>query len=306
VSHSPFAARAGIALLPALLAVIVLTGPGQSPAWAQARERTLYVSAVDASGKPVAQLGPADVTVREDGMAREVLRVTPAADPMQIALLVDNSVAITNQVTDYRAALKAFLAKFPSPHEVALITFGDRPTIVAEYTSGTAVASAVDRLFPLSGSGSYVLDAIVDAARGLQKREAQRPIVVVVSSDGVEFSNVTSDPVIESLKAANASLFAVSVDGARAQREAMRTQEAREREIVYGRGTAETGGRREIILSSMGLQDALLQLADELLHQFKVTYARPTTLIPPEKTVVASAREGVTVRGVPARAPKGE
>ena len=86
----------------------------------------------------------------------------------------------------------------------------------------------------------------------------------------------------------------------------MRTQEGREREIVWGQGTVDTGGRREIVLTSMALKDALGQVADELLHQFKVVYARPTTLIPPEKTVVSSNREGLTVRGALARAPKGE
>ena len=161
---------------------------------AQARERTLYVSAVDAAGAPVPSLGPADLRVREDGVAREVLRVTPATDPLQIALLVDNSAGVAKQINDYRSGLKAFLQKFPPPTEIAYFTFGDRPTVVTEYTTSTdAVVKGVDRLFSLPGAGSYVLDAIADAARGLQKREAARPVIVVVSSDGVEFSNAASN-----------------------------------------------------------------------------------------------------------------
>jgi VWFA-related protein len=305
VSHHPVFNRVGTLLVPALVSVSVLAGPAQPPAWAQSRDRVLYVSAVDRAGKPVEQLAPADVSVREDGVAREVLRVAPATDPLQIALVVDNSAVMTNQVLDYREALKAFVARFAVPNEVALITFGDRPTIAADYTSGSAVSTAVDRLFSLPNAGSYALDAVNDAARGLQKRAAERPVIVVVSSEGVEFSNLTSSTVIDAVRAANASLFVLSIDDGKGQRESMRSPEGREREIVWGRGTSDTGGRREIVLSSMGLKDALAQVADELLHQFKVVYSRPTTLIPPEKTVVSSARDGLTVRGTVARAGKG-
>lgn len=159
----------------------------------------------------------------------------------------------------------------------------------------------IDRLFAQPGAGSYVTDAIADAARGLQKREAARPVIVVVSSDGVEFSNSGYEQVLDLVKAAGAQLFVLSVHEG-GNRDAATTDEGRWRAIVYDRGTQESGGRREILLSSMGLPDALVKLADELLHQYKVVYSRPTTLIPPEKTTVDSAREGVTVRGVPARA----
>ena len=37
--------------------------------------------------------------------------------------------------------------------------------------------------------------------------------------------------------------------------------------------------------------------ADELTHQYKVTYARPQSLIPPEKVTVAAAKPGITARG---------
>ena len=53
--------------------------------FAQAEQRSVYVSALDQSGAPVADLQPRDVIVREDKATREVLNITPAAQPMQIA-----------------------------------------------------------------------------------------------------------------------------------------------------------------------------------------------------------------------------
>jgi len=39
------------------------------------------------------------------------------------------------------------------------------------------------------------------------------------------------------------------------------------------------------------------QLANELTHQFRVTYARPNRLIPPDQVTVTSKRPDLTVRG---------
>lgn len=293
------ARRSGRHLVVACLAVLAA-----APAAAQSREHTLFVTARDAQGALLQALTPADVAVREDGVAREVLRVAPATAPMQIALLVDNSAATSRHTTNFRDALKGFVARFGAPHELAFVTLGDRPTIVAEYTSSRdALTRAIDRLFPQPGSGVYVLDGIAVAARGLQKREAERPVIVVVTTDGTEFSNLSYDPVLEAVRSAGAALHVVVVqENAGA---AFRSDEMRYREIVFDRGTSESGGSREVVLTSMSLQPTLATLADTLLGQFTVTYARPTTLIPPEKVVVSAGRPGLDVRGTLARAPRG-
>jgi len=48
----------------------------------------------------------------------------------------------------------------------------------------------------------------------------------------------------------------------------------------------------------------LKQLADQLMHQYKVTYARPQTLIPPERFTVATNKPGLTARGTLVRETK--
>ena len=70
----------------------------------------MYVSVVDQAGNPVPDLGPSDFVIREDKVAREVLKVEPATDPMHVALLVDNSQAAESYVQEYRQAFTAFTA----------------------------------------------------------------------------------------------------------------------------------------------------------------------------------------------------
>jgi hypothetical protein len=71
----------------------------------------------------------------------------------------------------------------------------------------------------------------------------------------------------------------------------------RNRNMVLDEGPRETGGRREELLTSMALAAKLAQLADDLTHQYKVTYARPQSLIPPQRVTVAAARPGTIMRG---------
>src|SRR5262245_43548232 len=81
---------------------------GRTPG-AQAIQRSLYVSVLNEAGAPVPDLGPSDFIVREDRVAREVLRVAPATDPMQVAVLVDNSQAATAGIPEIRGGLHDFV-----------------------------------------------------------------------------------------------------------------------------------------------------------------------------------------------------
>ena len=78
--------RAGLLLM---LVVNVVVYP--SVVRAQGEERSVYARVLDRAGAPVTSLAAADFTIREDGVEREVLRVTPARDPLRVAVLIDTS-----------------------------------------------------------------------------------------------------------------------------------------------------------------------------------------------------------------------
>jgi hypothetical protein len=273
-------------------------------AGAQALERSAYVSVLDARGQPVEAVSLGDVVVREDGTVREVLRVVPATEPMQIAVLVDTSAALGSDVVNVREALEAFVTRMAAGNAVALIEFGDRPRILVDSTSDPrALVKGVGQVFSRAGSGAYLLEAIVETSRGFQKRESPRPVMVVVMTEGVEFGNYGHEQTLEALAAGGAALHvAVLVTPGGGDDSSF---EVRTRNVVVDRGTRDSGGRRENLLSSMALASTLDALASELLRQVEVVYARPRTLIPPSKITIEAGRPGITVRGTPARPAKG-
>jgi VWFA-related protein len=264
---------------------------------AQALQKSMYVSVVDQAGAPVPDLGPTDFIVREDGVAREVLSVVPADEPMQVAVLVDTSDVAREQIPYLRDAVPTFvntLVSGSARNQVAIVSFGERPTILADYTSNSAdLKKATNRIWANPMSGPYLLDAILEVSEGITKREAPRPVIVAIAAEGQELSYRHYDQVLEQLRKSGAQLYVLMLGTPYVST----NEEARSREIVINRGPADSGGRREQVLTAIGLGSRLKLLADQLTHQYRVTYSRPQTLIPPEKVTISAKGAGRTARG---------
>jgi VWFA-related protein len=258
------------------------------------RTQEVYVSVLDRDGKPVAGLTAADFVVREDGVAREVLKAGPATEPLTIAVAIDDSQASTHAIQFIRDALKSFVKQLDGKAQIALSTLGERPTPLVEYTENTAeLDKGIGRLFAKSGAGAYLIEGVLELSRGFEHRDVPRKAIVVITiENGVEFSNQYHKPVLDALLRSGATLHVLAI-GSPASSD---TDEARNRNVVIADGTSMTGGRRDQVLAESGLEERLVQLANELTNQYVVTYSRPESLIPPEKIDVSVTKPGLTVR----------
>jgi VWFA-related protein len=290
-----------LALIPVIPALLVLAASPSIRAQAGARERTLFVSAVDTRGEPVGGLGPADFVVTEDGRRREVLRVSKAVEPIDIAVLVDNSASAERAVPSLRDGLKAFVGALAGDNQIAIIGLADRPTILVDYTtSRERLEQAAGRIFSMSSSGMTLLDAVSETTAGLRRREATRAVIVPVITNGTEFTNRYARDVIRSLRDASVALSPIVIGVLDFD-----TTEERERSLLLDDGARQTGGEHVTLLTEMAVEQALARLARQLSSQYKVVYGRPESLIPPEKIEIASGRAGVTMRAMPARGQSG-
>jgi hypothetical protein len=296
-------------LFGAVLVLVTLWLASPMRPTAQSRERSLYVSVVDQTGGPVSDLGASDFVVKEDNVTREVLRVVPAIDPMQIAVLVDTSQAARGDIAHLRSALPPFVAALTAPsdsgrrNEISIVGIGERPTILAGYSiDARVVQKGIDRIWPLTSSGMYLLDGIMEVCQGLKKRQAGRPVIVSIATEGPDFSNRMHDQALDPMREGGVAFYAFSIGQPSTS---LRSPE-RERAILLDEGPKTTGGYHEQLLTSMSLEPKLKLLAQQLTHEYRVTYARPESLIPPEHTTVGAVKPGLTARGTPVieRAPK--
>lgn len=278
-----------------LAALAVLSAPTLSAGQRSARERDVIVSATLSSGAPALNLTATDFVVREDRLAREVIRVSPAPAPSHVMLLVDDSQASQASIPFLRTGLTAFINKLsamqPAP-QFGVMTFGERPTKRADFSAAPGQAlDAVSKLFAIAGTGSYFLQTLNDSCKEFKKHNATSPIIVAfVAESGPEFSNETHDQISAALHAANASLWVVSLSIAE---QPNRTPEDHERARVLGGLTGDSGGMTRTVISTQSIDPAFSTMAAVLSSRYQVTYGRPEQTIPPSTVVVTSKRSDV-------------
>jgi Ca-activated chloride channel family protein len=260
----------------------------------QSAERTVYAAVLTRDGMPVTDLTARDFVVREGEVEREVLRVARATDPFQMAVLVDTSSALNSYLVDVRAGLAEFIREMGGQNDIALVGFGQRPTILVDYTHDVKrLSDGASRIFPETLSGGYLLDAIIEIGRGLKKREGgRRALVVIGTTRGQEFSERYHRHVLDELRDSGATLHAYMIGPANP----LTDDNARERSLTIDQGTEMTGGRQEDLLTSSSLPAKMRELASEIKNQYAVVYSRPQSLLPPDSIEVSVRRPELIVR----------
>lgn len=300
-----------------------LAGPANPPALAspgagavQARTRTVYVSVTDKQGQPVTDLQAAEFEVKVAGKLRDVVSVEePAKIPLRIALLV------ADQGTGaFQLGLAKFMQRLLGRAEFSLISVIVQPEKVVDFShEGRELSAGLSRLGPRGRqTGAQLMEAIQDAIKDI-RHEERRPVIVVMRLGGEAATSLEGDDVREQLRKSGAVLHVISAAGALGKAppqstgtDAVSVQQGQYRDAelaegafnlaqVLGDGSKESGGRYQHVISTTHA-GALEQLADELLHQYAITYAVPDGVKPNDKLSVSSKRKGVTVRA-PSRLP---
>ena len=295
---------AGAALLIAARTVVLAQTPAQV-AVSEGLARNVYISVTNDRGTAATDLSPQEVTVKEDGVSRNVLDVQPASATMQIVLLIDDS---GPGIRDVREGVASFVRIVQSSAEIAIVTTAKQNTVLVDFTSDRgALQNAVNRLTTRTTTGGYLLDAIQESARTLVRREAVRPVIVVLALEGTEYSNVSAGQVLEDVRRSGAIVYVVSMGKPSMktmtswnQRPTDSIHEALDetiaRSTVFAEGPRRSGGRTEQIGQASGIPTRLSEIAYELRDQLVVTYARPQSAKPAEKIEIAVKRRGVKVR----------
>jgi VWFA-related protein len=278
-------------------------------------ERTVYASVLDRAGRPVTQIVASDLTVRENNVDRDVLSVSRAIEPFDIAVLVDTSQDAEPFIPDFRQGLLEFFGAISNRHEIALIGFGQRPSILVDYTRDTKrLEAGVARVVVHTGSGAYLMDTIIEASRSLRSRERSRRQVVVITSEGRELSDRNSEDVVGQALSSDIILEAFVVVGGkpivpsafeagtreRALPAARLDQSAHERAIALSEVVKETGGSRQDLLTARTLGAKLRELAVRLNNQYRVIYEGSPGLTPDSIEIVPTRPDlRVRVTGIP-------
>lgn len=260
---------------------------------------SLHAVVSDAKKAPLRDLAASDVSLTEGGLTRELTRFELDERPSRIALLIDSSQPMS---TPYRAyflgAAKAFISALPSNAHVSVWTTGDRPVKVIEDLAldqdgaSREIESRLRRTAPVGGN--RILDALVEAAEDLEKKEGERNIIVFISGIGAGFANDNRQGILDRVSRRNVEVSGVLVTD---PGEATEGSEIglQDYDYVFGGITELTGGRFERTLSFSAVNGALLKVAADLRATYRLSYL-PVQANRRSRVELQVARPGVKVR----------
>ena len=261
-----------------VLAIHVTASPAILPAESA---RTVYISAVDSTGAPVTDLTAADVTVKEGGKDRVVASLQPATAPIHAAILVDDA-----GTGAYQAGVSQILQALFGHGQFSISLLNPQAAQIVDYTDDpAALKSAIGRLGMrgrIQTDGDQLLDAIASAAKELQRRKAERPVILALTVTGDGQQSLNPELVISQLLSSRAILEVVFATNAGTGQ-------------VLGDGPKLSGGLSEAVGAASAIPSVLKKITDALLNQYALTYTQPDAPKPVDRLSISTRRKGVTL-----------
>ncbi|MEO7193159.1 MAG: hypothetical protein ABI051_19105 [Vicinamibacterales bacterium] len=243
--------------------------------------RTVFLSAIDGNSGFVTDLTAADLLVKENGQARDVIELAPATDVSHVTVLADDggdgsmqrAVAELLNVTTGRAL---FSIGMLNPQTIRL----------NDYTNDQAVIqSSVSRLIQrgrLQRDSRQLSDGVSMTAKDMAKRKLSRPVIVAFTNGGDSIERDIARGILDDLRISGASLHVVHIVGV-------------DLGVVLGDGPTQSGGSVTAASSREGFAQAAATIAKTLAHQYKLTYRLPDGVKPGERLQVTTTRPAAKI-----------
>lgn len=252
----------------------------------------------DAKDAAIRDLETSDVSLSVGGATVPLTRFEKDERPTRVALLIDSSQPFQNAFRlQFNEAAKAFVASLPSNTRLSVWTTGDRPTKliddldVSEDGSAQQVSRTLGRAAAMGGN--TVLDAIIEAADDLKKKEGERSVVVFLTAQGPGFSNTDRQGVVDRVLKTGVEVTGVMI-AERGDATGGGEVPPEEYDYVFGTLTDRTGGRLERPLTVMATNSAMVRVAADLRSTYRVAFHFSGKR--PGKIALQVARPSVKVR----------
>jgi hypothetical protein len=256
--------------------------PGAAPDPARTETiRRVFFSATDARGLPVTDLTAADLTITEGGRECAVATLGPATGPLQISILVDDA-----GQGFFEGPVGYFVGRMMARSEITISMLNPQPFRLVDYTTDpAALLAAVNKLIQrgrIQQDGQQVAEAVAWAANELRKREAARPVILVVTATGESGTLEVDDFILRDLRASGASLHVIHVNGV-------------DLGMVLSEGPMFSGGILANAASTESMRDAIARIAASLQNQYELTYVLSDGTRPNDRLQLRTTRSGVTL-----------
>ena len=251
----------------------------------------------DKKGRNIADVRREEVKIFEAGEEREIAYFSDIDQPFTVALVLDMSYSSVFKLKDIQEAAKKFVAQLRPADRVMVISFAERPIVLCEPTGDRRILGmAIDGARIASGTGLYrTLDMVLN--HKLKPIEGRKAIVML--SDGVDTSSKleTAASIGRDVSESDVLIYPIRYntfdDVQKTRRDtapiqydeddkpySVETRRGRgEREEDYaaakeflGSIAQDTGGRMYNVTSTINLDEAFANIANELRKIYTLGY----------------------------------
>ena len=224
-------------------------------------------SVVDSKGIAVTGLRLEDFELRVDGQLKPISDLTRTESSVRLAMLFDNSGSLDFARDFEKQAARHFFRQVMRPADEAAIYSIETESYLAQpLTSDVQLLERTIDSFGKPEGATSLFDGIIDAAAYLHPYKGR--LVLVIVSDGVETTSRNDfETTMQRVLAADCQIFIVQTglyDGANLR------ALAAERRMEQLSG--QTGGAVYMPKTTAELNDAFVQIAADLAHQYVLSY----------------------------------
>jgi Ca-activated chloride channel family protein len=224
------------------------------------------VTVTDPIGRIVTGLEKHNFTVYDDKHKQAVRYFSSEDAPFSMGIVLDVSGSMQDKIEEAREAVTQFLRTANPQDEFFLITFSDRPQLLADYTRQPRRIEG-SLLYTLPKGRTALLDAIYLALHRLRHAHHRRRAMLVISDGGDNHSRYTSEEVKSVAKEADVQIYGIGIFSLYPT-----TREEKYGPMLLSDLTDISGGRTFVIENPNELADVATKIGVELRNQYVLGY----------------------------------
>jgi Ca-activated chloride channel family protein len=224
------------------------------------------VTITDAMNRLVLGLDKGNFQVYENKELQAIQHFSSQDAPISLGVIFDTSASMASKIVRARQAVVEFLRTANPQDEFSMITFADKPTQIAEFT--TSVEDIQNRLVYARPKGSTaLLDAIYMGVSKMREAKYTRKALLIISDGGDNHSRYTEREVKDVVKEGDVMIYAIGVYD-----HYFASEEERLGPQLLSDITRVTGGRSFTIDNPNDLADVAAEIGVELRNQYVLGY----------------------------------
>jgi Ca-activated chloride channel family protein len=227
------------------------------------------VTITDPMNRLVTGLEKENFTVLEGDKTEQIKHFSSEDSPISLGVIFDVSGSMNDKMQKAREAVVEFFKTANPQDEFFMVTFSDRPELLADFTK--SIEEIQGRLvYTVPRGRTALLDAIYMGMAKMKDAQHTKKALLIVSDGGDNRSRYTEGEIKTMVKEADVQIYAIGIfdrDG--------RTPEERMGPYLLSEITDLTGGRTFTIDNTNELADVATKIGIELRNQYVLGY-RPT------------------------------